>query len=225
MRTNTSRRNFLKNTLACTGSLGLLTLSSVLQAQPFKNAAEKKKIVVVGGHPDDPESGCGGTVAKLTALGHEVTLMYFTTGEEGIEGKTWEEAGAIRKQESIEACKILHAKPLFVGQIDGESVLGNPQLADFEKLLYAEKPDIVFTHWPVDSHKDHQLASVLTIQSWLEAKEKFALYFYEVCIGEQSFLFHPTDYVDITETQEQKRKALYCHISQDPPGIYACGHA
>ena len=220
-----SRRNFLQNTLAATGSFGLLSISGVLQAQPAKNPADKKKIVVVGGHPDDPESGCGGTVAKLTTLGHDVTLMYFTTGEEGIEGKTWEEAGAIRKQEAIEACKILHAKPLFVGQIDGESVLGNPQMADFEKLLYAEKPDIVFTHWPVDSHKDHQLASVLTIQSWLEAKEKFVLYFYEVCIGEQSFLFHPTDYVDITETQAQKRKALYCHVSQDPPGIYACGHA
>ncbi|HEX5154217.1 MAG TPA: PIG-L deacetylase family protein [Parafilimonas sp.] len=222
---NSTRRNFIKNTLAGTCSLSLLSLAGVLQAQPIKNPADKKKIVVAGGHPDDPESGCGGTIAKLTNLGHEVTLMYFTTGEEGIEGKTWEEAGAIRRKEAIEACKVLNAKPLFVGQIDGESVLGNPQMADFKKLLYAEKPDIVFTHWPVDSHKDHQLASVLTIQSWLEAKEKFALYFYEVCIGEQSFLFHPTDYVDITDTQEQKKKALYCHASQDPPGIYACGHA
>ena len=220
-----SRRNFIKNTIAGTGSISLLSLTGALQAQPTKNPADKKRIVVVGGHPDDPESGCGGTIAKLTNLGHEVTLMYFTTGEEGIEGKTWEEAAAIRKKEAIEACKVLNAKPLFVGQIDGESVLGNPQMADFEKLLYAEKPDIVFTHWPVDSHKDHQLASVLTIQSWLESKDPLALYFYEVCIGEQSFLFHPTDYVDITETQEQKRKALYCHVSQDPPAIYACGHA
>ena len=225
MQQKKSRRNFVKNSLAATGGLSLLSLTGILQAQPTKNNADKKKIVVVGGHPDDPESGCGGTIAKLSGLGHAVTLMYLTTGEEGIEGKTWNEAAAIRKQEGIEACKVLNAKPLFVGQIDGESVLGNPQLAEFEKLLYAEKPDIVFTHWPVDSHKDHQLASVLTIQSWLEAKEKFALYFYEVCIGEQTFLFHPTDYVDITETQEQKRKALYCHVSQDPPGIYACGHA
>ena len=88
---NSSRRNFIRNILAGTGSLSLLTLTGILQAQPTKNPADKKKIVVVGGHPDDPESGCGGTVAKLTKLGHEVTLMYFTTGEEGIEGKTWEE--------------------------------------------------------------------------------------------------------------------------------------
>ncbi len=71
-------------------------------------------------------------------------------------------------QECKEACKVLGTKPLFVGQVDGESVLGNPELAKFEQLLYAEKPDIVFAHWPVDSHKDHQLSSVLTMQSWME---------------------------------------------------------
>jgi LmbE family N-acetylglucosaminyl deacetylase len=55
---------------------------------------------VVGGHPDDPESGCGGTAATLAKLGHEVTLMYFTTGEEGIEGKTWEEALFVNRKRS-----------------------------------------------------------------------------------------------------------------------------
>ncbi len=222
-----SRRRFVKNAFS---GLSLLTLPSLLQAQqnePYK----KSKIVCVGGHPDDPECGCGGTIAKLTNAGHEVTLMYLTSGDEGIEGKSWEEAATIRKKEAAEACKILNAKPLFVGQIDGESVLNNVEMAKFEKLIYAEKPDIVFTHWPVDSHKDHQVASILTMQSWMEATEKFTLYFYEVCIGEQSFIFHPTDYVDITDYAEQKKRALACHVSQDivVDGSYTknmidCGH-
>jgi LmbE family N-acetylglucosaminyl deacetylase len=38
-------------------------------------------------------------------------------------------------------------------------------------------------------------------------------------------IFKPTDYVDISETKDQKKKAVYCHVSQDPPGIYQCGHA
>lgn len=38
-------------------------------------------------------------------------------------------------------------------------------------------------------------------------------------------IFKPTDYIDISETKELKRKAVYRHISQDPPGIYQCGHA
>ncbi len=38
-------------------------------------------------------------------------------------------------------------------------------------------------------------------------------------------VFRPTDFVDISDVQELKKKAVYCHTSQDPPGIYQCGHA
>jgi LmbE family N-acetylglucosaminyl deacetylase len=175
---------------------------------------EKKRIVVVGGHPDDPECGVGGTVPLLIKAGHTVTFLYFTNGDAGIRGKTHEEAASIRRQECMEACRILGAKPLFANQVDGESVITNPEMARFEKLLWAEKPDVVFAHWPIDSHKDHQLSSILTIQSWVESPDPFVLYFYEVCLGNQSFLFHPSDYVDITDTQSIKMKALACHKSQ-----------
>ncbi|MFL5788471.1 MAG: PIG-L deacetylase family protein, partial [Flavisolibacter sp.] len=77
----------------------------------------------------------------------------------------------------------------------------------------------------VDSHPDHQVASILTIQAWMRTSKKYPLYFFEVCTGEQSMIFHPTDLVDITTTQEQKRKSVYSHLSQDPPSIYLCGHA
>lgn len=223
-----SRRIFVKNAM---GAAGLITLPSLLHAQKDKQET-KKKIVIVGGHPDDPECGCGGTIPLFVKAGHEVTLMYFTNGDEGIEGKTQQEAAAIRKQESIEACKVLGAKSLFVNQVDGESVVNNAEMARFEQLLYAEKPDVVFTHWPLDSHKDHQLASVLSMQAWMETQRPFSLYFYEVCTGYQTFVFHPTDYVDITETQSQKKRALACHKSQNIIGdngdytkeMYDCGH-
>jgi LmbE family N-acetylglucosaminyl deacetylase len=216
-----SRRDFIKNS---TLSLGLISLPSLLSAE--KNSTGKgKKIVCIGGHPDDPESGCGGTLAKLKNAGHEVTLIYLTTGEAGIPGKSHDEAAAIRKQEAIDACKVLEAKPVFAGQVDGDTIFNNEWLAKIQKLIIDEKPDIVFTQWPSDSHQDHQVTSLLTIQTWIRNPQKFSLYFYEVCTGEQTLIFHPTDYVDITDTQEQKRKAVYCHRSQDPPGIYACGHA
>ena len=44
-------------------------------------------------------------------------------------------------------------------------------------------------------------------------------------MGDQTMTFRPTDYVDISATQALKRDAVYCHQSQDPPGIYNCGHA
>jgi LmbE family N-acetylglucosaminyl deacetylase len=216
-----TRRRFVKNTAA---AIGLATLPSLLSAEPSA-PPEKKKIVCVGGHPDDPESGCGGALAKLIKAGHEVTIIYLTTGEAGIPGTSHNDAARIRKQEAINACKVLNAKPVFAGQIDGASIVSNDTLQHLRDLVNVEKPDVVFTHWPIDSHKDHQCASLLTIQTWVRAENKFSLYFFEVCTGEQTMGFHPDVFVDITDTQEIKRKAVYCHVSQDPPGIYACGHA
>jgi hypothetical protein len=34
--------------------------------------AKKLRVVDVGAHPDDPESGCGGLIARLTQAEHEV---------------------------------------------------------------------------------------------------------------------------------------------------------
>jgi LmbE family N-acetylglucosaminyl deacetylase len=216
-----TRRQFIKETAL---GAGIVSLPSLLTARE-KSHNGNKKIVCIGGHPDDPESGCGGTLAKLRAEGHEVTIIYLTTGEAGIPGKSHEEAAAIRKQEAINACKVLDAKPVFAGQIDGDTVFDNTWVNKMMQLISDENPGIVFTQWPLDAHKDHQVASLLTIQTWIRIPQKFSLYFYEVCAGEQTLIFYPTDYVDITGTQEQKRKAVYCHTSQDPAGIYACGHA
>jgi LmbE family N-acetylglucosaminyl deacetylase len=220
MKNTSSRRRFVKQTAA---GIGFLSLPALLSANT--NDVEKLKIVCVGGHPDDPESGCGGTLARFSSAGHAVTIIYLTRGEAGITGKSHGDAADIRTSEALEACKILGTKPVFAGQIDGDSIMNNEWVKKLQSMLEEEKPDIVFTHWPIDSHKDHQIASLLTIQCWVRAEKKFDLYFFEVCTGEQTMIFKPTDYVDISETKDQKKKAVYCHVSQDPPGIYQCGHA
>ncbi|MGC8751582.1 PIG-L deacetylase family protein [Hydrotalea sp.] len=207
-----NRRQFVKNV---TAGISFLSLPNLLQAQTGTKV-NRKKIVCVGAHPDDPESGCGGTLAMLTNLGHSVTIIYLTTGEAGIPNKSHEEAATIRKQEAINACKILSAKPVFAGQIDGATIADNATLKQLNKLITSEQPDIVFTHWAIDSHKDHQIASLLTIQCWVANAAKFELYFFEVCNGEQTMGFHPTDWVNISDTQAIKRAAVYCHTSQDP---------
>src|SRR5438445_1642412 len=77
------------------------------------------KVVCVGGHPDDPESGCAGALARYAELGHAITVIYLTRGERGIRDKGLDEAAKIRSSECEAACKIMGAKPLFFGQIDG----------------------------------------------------------------------------------------------------------
>lgn len=221
MNLKSSRRKFFRDASV----VGLSTLSlSVLAATKTGENNKKRKVICVGGHPDDPESGCGGTLAKFSAAGHDVSVVYLTRGEAGIEGKSHDEAASIRSKEAEAACKILNVKHVFLGQVDGDTIVNNEWINKTSAFIENEKPDIVFTHWPIDSHKDHQAASFLTMQAWMRTKNKFQLYFFEVCQGEQTLTFHPTDYVDISKEQETKRKALYCHTSQDPAGIYACGH-
>ncbi len=219
----TSRRSFAKKAIAASAAFGL---SSFLKAAGSPSQG-KLKIVCVGGHPDDPETGCGGTLAKFSNEGHEVTVIYLTSGEAGITGKSHAEAAAIRTKEGLVSCKILHAKPVFAGQIDGDTIINNEWVQWIHALIMQEKPAIVFTHWPLDAHKDHQCAALLTIQSWIRSKKSYELYFFEVCAGSQTMGFHPTDYVDITSTLEQKHKAVFSHVSQKPDEIYAsrgCNH-
>jgi LmbE family N-acetylglucosaminyl deacetylase len=221
MENKSSRRVFVRQAAA---GLGLLPLGSLLDKKKLP-LDQPMHIVCLGGHPDDPESGCGGTLARFQAAGHQVTIIYLTRGEAGIAGKSFSEAAGIRTEEAQAACAILKAKPLFAGQIDGNTVVNNEWVAKIMDFLAEENPSLVFTHWPLDSHKDHQVASLLAIQAWIRTKNPFELYFFEVCTGEQTQGFKPTDYVDISPEQERKRNAVYCHKSQDPPGIYQCGHA
>jgi LmbE family N-acetylglucosaminyl deacetylase len=206
-----SRRQFLALTLPA------LTLCQVPQNRPLR-------VVCVGGHPDDPESGCGGTLARYAALGHAVTVVYLTRGEAGIPGKSHDEAGAIRSAECVAACRIVGAKPVFAGQVDGGTVVDSKAAESFGRLLSVERPDVVFTQWPIDTHLDHQAASTLTFRAWLSAGRGFELYYYEVNLGSQTMGFHPTDYVDITAVREKKKAALFAHKSQNGEEIYRVHH-
>jgi LmbE family N-acetylglucosaminyl deacetylase len=76
----------------------------------------------------------------------------------------------------------------------------------------------VFTQWPVDSHRDHRAVSSLTLDAWLQSKGKFALYYYEV--AEDTSMFKPNEYVDISAVAAQRRAACYAHASQQPDKWY-----
>jgi LmbE family N-acetylglucosaminyl deacetylase len=186
--------------------------------------SKRLNVVCVGGHPDDPESGCAGTLARYSAAGHAVTVVYLTRGEAGIRGKSHEEAAAIRTAECEAACKIMGAAAVFAGQIDGATVVDAKGRAAMNKLLSGLNPHVLLTHWPVDSHPDHQAASVLTYQAWLALGRKAELFHFEVNLGEQSMGFRPTDYVDISAFRDRKKAALLAHKSQDGEAIYRRHH-
>jgi LmbE family N-acetylglucosaminyl deacetylase len=217
-----SRRAFLRESAAVVGpavTANLLPLSAA-QAEP---APDKLSIVCIGGHPDDPESGCGGTLARYAAAGHAVTIIYLTRGERGIDGKSLAEAARIRTAESEAACRILGVGLRFFGQIDGATELTHAHVDAMTKLVAAEKPDVILAHWPIDTHMDHQVASLLAIRAWMAVKSA-DLFFYEVNAGSQTEGFKPDTYVDISAVVEQKKRALFAHVSQDGEGIWREHH-
>ena len=199
-----------------------LTLPGLAAAQ--SSPTQRMSIVCVGGHPDDPESGCGGTLALYAGLGHAVTIVYLTRGEAGIPGKSHEQAAVIRTAECEASCKILGARPRFAGQIDGATVVDAKAAEALGLLLAAEHPDIIFTQWPIDTHPDHQAASALAFRAWLAGGRRSQLYYYEVDLGSQTMGFHPTDYADITAVREKKKAALFAHKSQNGEEIYRRHH-
>src|SRR5437899_186832 len=204
-----TRRSFVKQ--SALAAVTTLPLAST----PAESRAASLRIVCVGAHPDDPESGCGGTLARYAALGHTVTIVYLTRGERGIAGKSLDEAARIRTGECEAACKIIGAKPVFAGQIDGAADFTRARVDELQKLLLAEAPDVVFTHWPIDTHMDHQVASMCSIRACMVLPHQPQLYFFEVNSGSQTQGIAPGTYFDITPVLEKKKAALFAHVSQD----------
>lgn len=217
------RRSMLKITGA---TLAGTTLSGIpaFSREASPEASEGKKALIIGAHPDDPETGCGGTMILLQQAGYEVVSVYMTKGEAGIQGKTHEESAAIRVKEATEASKMLGARPLFMTQIDGNAEINKARYVEMREVIAAEKPDVVFTHWPIDSHPDHRVCSLLVYDAWRRLGYSFELYYFEVMSGMQSQLFQPTDYVDISTVADRKREACFCHASQDMKAVYDDWH-
>ena len=70
------------------------------------------KIVIIGAHPDDPESGCGGLACRAVGDGHEVVFIYPTAYREGrmCFGRPEKE---VRSEEAHAACDVLGVRPVI----------------------------------------------------------------------------------------------------------------
>jgi LmbE family N-acetylglucosaminyl deacetylase len=211
-----SRRDMLTGLTGTALTAALALPTSTAHAQEQERTKSKLKVIVTGGHPGDPEYGCGGTIARYADLGHEVVLLYLNQGDPP------EKPGrrGIRVGEAAKACEILKARPAYAGQIDGQAIIDRAHYDEFRRILETEKPNVVFTHWPIDNHADHRAISLLVYDAWVRLGKSFALYYYEVSSGEDTLQFAPTHYIDITQAEPRKRAACYAHASQAPDKFY-----
>jgi len=179
---------------------------------------KKLRVIVLGAHPDDPESGCGGLIALLTKAGHEVVVGYTTCYRGGRLIGT-EPESLVRRREAAAACRILGAKPHFFDYAHEKLIADAATLEAVSDWLKNAKPDVVVTHWPLDTHPNHHVTSSLVWQCYLRERT-WSLYFFEVMTDQQTMSFRPDLYLDIESVRDLKKRALDCHLSQEPEKIW-----
>jgi LmbE family N-acetylglucosaminyl deacetylase len=187
------------------------------EAEPA--AVRKVRVVVFGAHPDDPESGCGGLIALLTRAGHEVTVAYATCYRGGRKIGAESEA-RVRRREAEAACKLLGARPHFFDYAHEKLFADRATVQAISAWLREVRPDVVVTHWPLDTHPNHHVTASLVWQAYLQSDAAWGLYFFEVMTNQQTLGFHPGLYLDVGPVMGLKEKALACHRSQHPEGIW-----
>ncbi|MFQ6059487.1 MAG: PIG-L deacetylase family protein [Anaerolineae bacterium] len=202
---------------------------------------EIQRIMVIVAHPDDTEFGVGGTVAKLTQAGKEVTYVICTNGDKGSSDPemTSERLAEIREQEQRVAAQLLGVKEVvFLGYRDGELMPTLELRRDITREIRRYKPDAVFTQDPTTryigqvyiNHPDHRAAGEAALAAvFPSARDRLTfpelaaegLEPHKVREVYLTLTLAPDYWVDITDTLDLKIAALMEHRSQfeDPQRI------
>jgi len=171
------------------------------------------RIVAIGAHADDIEISCGGTIAKAVERGHEVLMIVMTTSEytdyTGKILRTVEEA----EEEGKKAAEILGAKLITLNFPTKDVPYNSKSVEVLDEIFNEFQPEIILTHWPHDTHQAHQTTALATISA---ARYFNTILMYEPMMpsGRSYHGFRPQVYIDISQYNEIKRKALEAHKSQ-----------
>jgi LmbE family N-acetylglucosaminyl deacetylase len=154
----------------------------------------------------------------LTKSGHEILVAYATCfrSMRMIDG---EAEAVVRRREATEACKLLGARPHFFDFAHENMQADERTLKTISTWLKEVKPNVVVTHWPLDTHPNHHVTSSLVWQCYFQ-EAPWSLYFFEVMTDRQTLNFRPDLYLNIEGVAALKKKALACHKSQEPEAIW-----
>lgn len=185
-------------------------------------------ILVLAAHPDDEVLGCGGTIARLSAEGHKVTIAILGQGAASRFPKGSNEANdeiSELRERSKEAARILGAAEVLHYDLpDNRFDSGN--LLDIVKLIESvgrhTSPDKVFTQHGGDLNVDHHITFRATLTAFRPqpGSRVKALYAYEVASStEWAFAslgshFVPNTFVDVSDYVEKKINALNAYANE-----------
>ncbi len=189
----------------------------------------KEHVLLFAPHPDDPEMGAGGTVARLTADGKEVVYVICTNGDKGSSDPdmTSERLAKIRREEQLAAARVLGVKEvIFLDYPDG-GLEDTPQFrGDIVRLIRQFKPNLVLTadpHREYMYHRDHRIAGRVVMDAVFPyARDRLSYPEHEKMgltphkVKEVYFFMGgtPNHLIDISDTFDLKMRAVRCHESQ-----------
>ena len=182
-------------------------------------------ILCVSAHPDDTEILCAGTLIRYAREGHKVTMAVFTNGNMGDAVIEPSKLSAIREKETRDSAAVLGAQVIWGGVMDEHVFPNGEQRRIMIDILRKADPDVIFTHSPGDYHPDHRYVGQLVFDSYFQkglphipeqtlpaCRFGQAQVYYMDNLG--GIEFSPTEYVDISDVFEIKKKMLACHKSQ-----------
>src|SRR5215471_6210712 len=192
------------------------------------------RVMMVSAHPDDPEFGAGGSIARLADSGAEVTYVIVTDGSQGGEDPKQKdsELTAIRQREQRAAARVLGIKKVeFLGYKDGHLAPDLKLRRDIVRMIRKHKPELVITHLPgrvLDapmggSHPDHLAVGEATMAAvYPDSRNPRAFrgllkQGLEPHVVNEVWIPYWTMgdyYVDISKTLDLKLEALKKHKSQ-----------
>jgi len=186
------------------------------------------RALVVAAHPDDEVLGCGGTIARLVAEGHEVFIAILGEGiTSRYPNREQTEPGLLDRLKacSRKAAQALGAKDLFNFSLPDNRFDTVPLLEVIkllENLLGRLKPQVVYTQHGGDLNVDHAVTfrAALTATRPVPGCAVRNVYAYEVASSTewafQQFgpTFHPTLFVNIADTLARKLQAMSCYDTE-----------
>lgn len=175
-------------------------------------------VLVVAAHADDEVLGCGGTIARLTAIGRRVHIMFMT---DGISARQEGDSEA-RMQAAKEAAATLGAESPRFGDFPDNAMDSIPLLdvaRAVESVVSEIKPSLVLTHHHGDLNVDHEIVNraVLTacrpqpdfcVRTLLAFSVRSST---EWGVPKQGNRFTPNVFIDIEHQIEAKTKALLAY--------------
>lgn len=178
--------------------------------------------IVLAAHTDDAEVGVGGAMINLKENGHNLLIVNMTSDERA-------------KETGKSTAEIIGANVVFM-DFEMKSVIDDTETYQkLEALLDEKKPDIIFSHWPVDEHPDHRATGSMAIKYVNTKQQNFwgsdgkinpeeycpQLMFYGPIVGKQAKCFCPNVYVELSEETFKAKERLMRFYTGNSMSDYA----